>query len=1025
MRQLLLLFIFTLVINSRSLYGAEPPLPKDHAERFAKGTLLYQKQVKQILITHCLKCHGGEKTDGELEILTREKLLKGGDRGPAVVPFDSAKSLLFQMVNHDKKPVMPYKQAKLPAEAITALREWIDNGAPYDGPLVGEAQATAWIHRKIDEKAREHWAYQPLKNPTPPQVKNATWVQNPIDRFILAKLEARGMTPNTKADKRQLLRRVSFNLTGLPPTPEEYAAFEKDNSPDALAKMIDKYLASEAYGERWARHWLDLARFAESHGFEHDYDRPTAYHYRDFVIKALNNDLPYNTFVRWQLAGDELEPNNPMALLATGFLAAGVHSTQITKNEVEKHRYDELDDMLATTGTAFLGLTIGCARCHDHKYDAIPQGDYYRLLSAFTSTIRTEYDIDLDPEGYKKAKAEHEAARTPLVQALQKYEQGDFIKQLPKLEANLNKLPMGPWFVPKLIRNQSAGGATLTPQPDGSILISGKNPPIETLTFVYETNLKGITAIQIEALTDPSLVKKGPGRAANGNFCLTDLKITIPNAEGKPQEIKLKNPKATFDQKGLAVTGAIDADPVTSGWAVDPQFGKDHAARFEFETPVGTGEKLTLTVTMKFHNNVGHGMGRPRLSFTTQGTPELQSGLSPESLRLALETPSEKRTPEQKAVLLDFFKSQDETWLALNKKIQEHDKNAPQPKTFKALISTEGLKAVRLHSQGEDVLKETHYLRRGDPNQKEGTAQLGYLQALSSEEHRKRWETKPAQPLNRLTYQRTALANWISDTEHGAGMLLARVIVNRLWQRHFGRGIVATPSDFGVRGDAPTHPELLDYLAQELIRNDWKLKPLHKLILLSATFQQSSQYDAEKAKLDRDNQLAWRFTPRRLEAEAIRDSMLMVSGQLDRRMYGQGTLDESSKRRSIYFTMKRSKLIPMLTIFDGPDGTVGIGERPSTTVAPQALWLLNNPHVREWSKGFAKRLLETEKEDAGLIEKIYWTALTRKPTEPEQTTALEFLKTQRQGYAGQNANLLAVADLCQTIFCLNEFIYVD
>ncbi len=1023
MRQALLLMV--LVTGGSIVYGADAPLPKDHAERFAKGTVIYNKQVKQILTTHCLKCHGGEKTDGELEILTREKLLKGGDRGAAIVPFDSSKSLLFQMVNHDKKPVMPYKLPKLPAESITAIKDWIDNGAPFDGPLVGTAEANAWTTRKIEEKARQHWAYQPLKIGPHPEVKNATWVQNPIDRFILSKLEGRGLTPNNKADKRQILRRVAFNLTGLPPTAEDYAAFEKDNAPDALAKMIDKYLASDAYGERWARHWLDLARFAESHGFEHDYDRPTAYHYRDFVIKALNSDLPYNTFVKWQIAGDEIAPNDPQALLATGFLAAGPHSTQITKNEVEKHRYDELDDMLATTGTAFLGLTVGCARCHDHKFDAIPQADYYRMLSAFTATIRTDYDIDLDSDGYKKAKATHDAARLPLLAALQKYEMEELSKKLPMLEAKLPKLPATAWIIPKLASSKSAGGATLTLQPDGSILVSGKNPPIETLTFVYETTLKGLTGLQIEALADASLVKKGPGRAANGNFALTDLKVTIPGKDGKPQEVKLKNPKSTFDQKGLGVAGVLDTDPVTSAWAIDPQFGKDHAASFEFDAPIGAGEKIAITVVMKFHNNVGHGMGRPRLSFSTDKIPALQSPTSPEALRLAIDTPAEKRTPEQKALLLDFFKSQDEGWVALNQKLKDHDKNVPQPKTVKALISTEGLKAVRLHTQGEDVLKETHFLRRGDPNQKEGVAGVGYLQTLSREENRKVWETKPASKLDRLSYQRTGLANWITDSEKGAGMLTARVIVNRLWQHHFGRGIVSTPSDFGVRGEAPTHPELLDYLAAELIRNDWKLKPIQKLILLSATFQQSSQPDAEKAKLDRENLLLWRFATRRLEAESIRDSMLYVSNQLDPKMYGPGSLDEASKRRSVYFTMKRSKLIPMLTIFDAPDGTVGIGERPSTTIAPQALWLLNNPQARQWAKGFAAKVLETDTEDPAVIEKIYLKALTRKPTEDERKTALEFLKEQRKGYTGKDANMLAVADFCQTIFCLNEFIYID
>ena len=326
------------------------PLDKDHAAKMARGLDEFARHVRPLFVEQCLKCHGGDKTEGEFDLTDRDRLLKGGAAGPAVVSGDPAKSVLYRMMTGDKKPLMPYKGAKLPDDAIKHVAAWIESGAPYDKPLVECADATAWTKKNIHAAARDHWAFRPLKPVAPPDVKSPGWVKTPVDRFVLAKLEAAQIVPNGPAEKRVLARRAYLDLIGLPPTPEQLDAFVKDEAPDAVGRLIDAFLASPHYGERWGRHWLDLVRFAESHGFEHDYDRPTAYHYRDFVIKALNDDLPFDTFVKWQLAGDEIAPANAEALMATGFLAAGVHSTQITKNEVEKHRYDELDDMLATTG---------------------------------------------------------------------------------------------------------------------------------------------------------------------------------------------------------------------------------------------------------------------------------------------------------------------------------------------------------------------------------------------------------------------------------------------------------------------------------------------------------------------------------------------------------------------------------------------------------------------------------------------------------------------------------------------------
>jgi hypothetical protein len=916
---------------------------------------------------------------------------------------------------------MPYERAKLPEADIQKIAAWIDLGAPYDKPFV-ETDDTAWTRKVIAADARKHWAFQPLqihiRNPNPNS-------PNPIDGFLLAELQRAGLKPNPAADKRTLVRRVYLDLIGLPPTPEQVEAFLKDDSPEAFVKVVDSLLASPHFGEKWARPWLDLARFAESHGFEHDYDRPTAYHYRDFVIKAFNQDLPFDTFAKWQIAGDELAPNEPLAMMATGYLAAGVHSTQITANEVEKHRYDELDDILGNIGTTFLGLTVGCARCHDHKYDAIPARDYYRMLSAFTTTVRAEADLDLDPAGYAKAKAAFDADHAAFTKALRTFEEEHLPARFRVWEKARGDKPLShDWVVPNVLAMKSAGGATLAKQEDGSILIGGKNPATETLTFELTTEQENIRSLRVEALTHSSLVKNGPGRAVNGNFALSDLRITIQPRDSKQktgsQRVKLINPRATFEQKGLPVAAAIDEN-TTSAWAIDPQFGIDHAAAFNFEKPIGFPGGTTITVTLSFNNNTGHGMGRPRLSFSTVEKPDLTRPPVSEALCSALATPAEARSPEQIAALLKWYAPQDADYQRLRNAEREHAAKAPKPNAVKALICSEGVTPIRLHSQGADFLKETCFLSRGDATQKKGVAPVSFLQVLMPDaEAQGKWIVTPP-PGSKTSFKRAAFANWLTDTQSGAGPLVARVIVNRLWHQHFGRGLVSTVSDFGVRGDAPSHPELLDYLASELIRGGWKLKPIHRLIVTSAAYQQASTRDEAKARIDPDNKLVWRVPVRRLSAEVIRDSILFVGGRLNTTLYGPGYLSEESPRRSIYFTMKRSKLIPSLVVFDAPDGTVGVGDRPATTIAPQALHLMNNPQVRGSAHGFARKILANKSiGDGEAVKLAYLLALSREPSSDELAEALPFI----QGKSGE-ARETALADFCQVLFCLNEFLYLE
>ncbi|MDB5352788.1 MAG: Planctomycete cytochrome [Planctomycetota bacterium] len=1008
------------------------PATATAADLDPKDVEFFETKVRPILVEHCYKCHAAtsEKIRGGLLLDTKGGWEKGGDTGPAIVPGKPDESLLVEALRYgDPNLKMPPK-GKLPDATIAVLSDWVKRGAP--DPRAGASAAPKKKARTIDlVEEGKHWAYQPLTPVEPPAIKNANRSSNPIDRFIGAKLDAKGLVPNETASRRTLIRRLSLDLIGLPPLPEDVEAFVKDESPEAYGKLTDRLLASPRFGERWARHWLDLARWAESHGFEHDYDRATAYHYRDFVIEAFNSDLPFDTFAKWQIAGDELAPENPLALKATGFLAAGTHSTQITANQVEKERYDELDDMANITGTAFLGLTVGCARCHDHKFDPIPTRDYYRFVSIFTKTVRSEIDLNLDPEGYKKAVAKHEVEHAPYVAKLEAFERSELPSRFLAWEdARPAKSERPKWVVLDPSKMESKGGASFTKNPDGSVTVGGKNAEFDTYTITAACDLPSITGIKIEPLADKALVAGGPGRAGNGNFDLTDLKLTIGPRYGigKTEQASLINPKASFEQPGLPITAAVDADK-KSGWAVDPQFGKDHAAVFEIGGDVRPDGGATLVFALDFQGNTGHNFGKFRLSVTDAPRPVGLDGSGlPMNVAAILLKPRDRRTAEEGAAVLSWYKTIDPEWRALKIASEEHAKNAPKPNGVKALISTEGLPAVRLHTQGGDFLEKTHLLRRGDPNQKTEVVGPGYLQVLirapKKESH---WKAAPPKGW-RTSYQRVGLANWLTDTETGAGHLLARVVVNRLWQHHMGRGLVSTPSDFGKQGEMPTHPELLDWLASELIRSGWHLKPIHRLIVTSATYRESSRIDPAKQSIDPENLLCWRHPKTRLQAEAVRDSMLFVSGKLDERMYGPGSLDERMTRRSVYFTIKRSKLIPMMMLFDAPDALTGLATRSTTTVPPQSLMLMNSPIVRDWAESFAKGVSARAKGTEDSVRLAYAKSLGRAPDADELRDGVAFLKGQAEAHKANgkgDGTEAALADFCQVLMGLNEFIFVE
>ncbi|MEQ1826941.1 MAG: PSD1 and planctomycete cytochrome C domain-containing protein [Pirellula sp.] len=1034
--------------------SAQSQIDPQHAKRMAQGLELFKAEVRPMLVGRCIKCHGGETTEGGLDLVTREGLLAGGENGKSIKIDAPSESNVIQLIRHATEPKMPAEGAKLTDRQIDALERWIGLGAPYDRPLMEskDSDPLAWTTKVIGPDARDFWTFQSLKNATPPAIEDA-WIQNDIDRFVFDKLNSVGMRPNTRAEPRKLVRRAYLDALGVPPPHELTQEMENEvgwKAGDNWERTVDRVLSSEHFGERMARHWLDLARFAESFGFEQDYDRPHAYHYRDFLIRAFNRDLPYDQFAAWQIAGDELAPDNPDARLATGFLGAGVFPTQLTEKEFESARYDELDDMVSTLSSTFLGLTVGCARCHDHKYDPIPSRDYYQMVSVFRETIRSNTDIAVEPEEDQRRLERWEQQHAPIAAALERFE----IEELPIRFAEVVRKaqsqpqadePIGGWHLPASTEIASKAGAIFTQQADGSFLASGANADSDQYKLEIAVFAPKITGIRLDALTDSTLPKGGPGRAPNGNIGLSRIRVWYKpwNGSGEAKEAKLVNPLATHQQNNsnLSVDAALD-DNAKTGWAIDPKINQSHSASFALEEPVQMTSGGMLTITLDFQVNKQHQIGRTRLSVCTDDVlPTLESDVrnSSGSDLLRFLSATGPISEPLRTELIKLYKKSDSKWQELRAAVQRHLQEKPKPRLVTAMICGEGLKPIPNHGDGRGFphfYPKVYFLKRGDVNQKQSEADVGFLQALArfdsdnpsaiANVHWNRWQRESSENVKN---RRASLAHWLTDVERGAGQQLARVMVNRVWQYHFGRGLVSTSSDFGFQGERPTHPELLDWLAQKLIDNGWRLKSIHKLIMMSGAYQQSSSHDFAKYVQDPKNQWLWRFAPRRLESEAIRDSVLSVCGQLDTTMYGPGSMDESMKRRSIYFFIKRSKLIPLMQVFDAPEPLVSVGSRPSTTVAPQALLLMNNTHVRSWVRDFAKNIWDSAPDSMDRqINQAFQRSLCRKPSSIELERSKEFVLLQQDSYQRDNvsnAAELALADLCQTLIGLNEFIYID
>ena len=997
--------------------AAAPALPA------LEGVAFFEQKIRPVLVSTCYECHSAEakakgKLKGGLFLDTRTALLTGGDEGPALVAGKPDDSLLIKALRWSREDLHMPPKKKLPPEVIADFEKWIAMGAP--DPRTGEV---AKARREISiPQGRDYWAFRPLKPVTVPSVKNAAWAKTPIDRFILAKQEAVKVTPSRPASPEQLLRRATFDLTGLPPTVEEVAAFVADSSPAALASVVNKLLAKPAYGERWGRHWLDVVRFAESGGYEFDGFRPGAFHYRDWVIRALNDGMPYDRFIRWQLAGDRIQPDTLEGASAAGFLVAGPYPGQITAKTIERIRYDQLDDMVSTIGSGFLGLTFGCVRCHDHKYDPIPQADYYGIAAALARTVHGELKIDRAHEETQRKLAAHKQAEQPLLAALKQFEAEQFPPRFAKwLETEPAKQTnAAPWQMLDPL-SAEALAASLEVGSDGVVRYLGNKAKDDTYTVKATTYQRGLRALRLDALADKALPAKGPGLSDNGNFVLSDLKVIArpldAKSKAKPVTLKLKAVAASFEQDKFPLVAVLD-NRANSGWAIAPQFGKDHAAVFSIEgEPVGFEGGTELEFQIKFTGFFG--IGRLRLGFSNDNAPGTLAQSKDEQnlreLQAVLTTTGGALNETNRAALFRWYAKFDTEAQRLKAIVREHTGKTPKPDLVPVYSTKVG---------GQDV----HLLRRGEVDSKISKADPNYLQVLNTAaDGAKHWLPKPeADP-------RVALGDWLTDAEHGAGSLLARVMVNRVWQHHFGRGLVATPNDFGVQGKPPTHPELLDWLAGEFVRGGWQLKPLHQLIMASAVYQQGAELKPANLKADPENKLWWHRPARRLEAEAIRDALLSVGGRLDEKLYGPSETNYESPRRSVYLRVKRSELIPFLTLFDAPEPAASVGERGATTLPTQALAMMNSTFVRDIADRLTKRVFQPGTEPAAAIAQASRIALGRAPSTIEQARLVKFYEQQLEMLGPPSADAKATAaqttraltETCLVLLCMNEFIYVD
>jgi hypothetical protein len=887
----------------------------------------FERKVRPLLEANCFGCHGPEKQKAGLRLDTRDAALRGGDSGPVVHPGDPEHSRLMEVVRYDDEIRMPPKKKLDPAE-IAALSDWIKAGAPWPNSREPVRPATPAATFAVSADDRGFWAFQPIGDPPLPSVHDSTWPLAPIDRFVLARLEATGLHPVARADRSVLLRRVTFDLTGLPPSPEEIDAFVADCSPDAFARVVDRLLGSPRHGERWARHWLDIARYAEdqAHSFQPRL-YPYGYRYRDWVVGALNADMPYDRFVTNQIAGDLLDgPDLDDRRAATGLFALGpVYYGGAV--------FDELDDRVDVLTRGLLGLTVSCARCHDHKYDPIGQSEYYGLAGVFQSTAYKEYP-DAPPEVVKRYDDAQAAikARTDDI--------ADFLRS----EA-------AAWS-----ERQAAESTTRYAIAAWSLLDGRKSKP-ETVTAEVARR-EGI---------EPFLLDRWV------RF------LTDEQAKSRPYLARLRE---------LIARQQPDADLAAGETAraavVDAAYALQAYVR----------ATLALRDALKQQQAAAAAVG-PGESLAAKAAPD---GPEAKLVRDLLAADGLFALPRDKVEgsLSGDAKTKLKT---LRADLERRQKDAP-PKypVIHSLADKAAPGSMRIHLRGNPATLGAEAPRR-------------FLGILSRE----------STPDFTAGSGRLELARAIASRDNP---LTARVIVNRVWAQHFGRGLVATPSNFGRLGERPSHPELLDHLAHQFIASGWSLKALHRAILLSATYQLASATDSQAQEVDPANLLLWRANRRRLEVEPWRDAMLAASGQLDEAVSGPSheLASGDNHRRTLYGKVSRHNLDGLLRLFDFPDPNLTSDRRLATTVPLQQLFVLNSPFLESRAKALAARLnANTTEPDTDRIRRAYLLLFGRPAGADDVATALEFL----QGRDEVASRLTRWERYAQALLGTNEFAFID
>jgi cytochrome c553 len=943
-----------------SLMVITPVMPASADE--AAALELFEKHVRPTLLDQCIRCHGAEKQRGGLRLDSRSALLKGGDTGPAVTPGDPDASLLIKAIRYDDVELEMPPRGRLPEAVVAAIEKWVKLGA-HDPRGPPESIAPAGPSSPNVEEGRSFWSFQPIERPAPPNVNDPSWPLTDIDRFVLARLENNGLRPVKDADRESLIRRVYYDVIGLPPTPEQVRAFVADRSDDAYAKVVDELLHSPHFGERWGRHWLDVVRFAESSGGGRTLLFPDAWRYRDYVIDSLNDDLPYDEFIKQQIAGDLLEhadrQDHSRNLIATGFLLLGPTNYELQDKEILE--MDIIDEQLDTLGKAFMGMTIGCARCHDHKFDPIPARDYYAMAGILKSTkavihsnVSTwnKVDLPLPPEQEAVSK-DHEQriaqAKQQLASVTKAWKKAGGAKQL------------GP---------QSIDPATLP----GIVIDDSAAEKVGD--WLESTSIAGFVG---QHYVHDQTAGKGDKRVI--------YRAELP-AGGK-YEVRISH---------TASTNRSTRVPVHVHHA-----GGESVVTVNQRKPAPIDRVFTSLGIYEFAPG-----GDPRIVVSNSGTDD--GVVIADAVVFIAQAPS-KSTNKPAAKPPQTIDKQQLATLkeavdAAKAKLEQLEKSRPQ-------------RPVAMATADEAQTGDIHLAIRGVVHNQGPLIPRGVLQVAS---------TDPLPPIPSDCSGRIELASWIASPQHP---LTSRVMANRVWYWLTGRGLVPTVDNFGRTGRPPTHPLLLDHLATSLVDQGWSIKKLVRQILLSRVYRLSTNVDGANQQLDPDNRLLWRMNRKRLRAEDIRDTLLFVAGSLDLKHGGPtikpGTSIEygyrfDTNRRSVYLPVFRNTLPELFEVFDFADPNIQQGQRTTSTIASQALLLMNHPFVIEQAKAAAAAMPEDAQFDtlAG-VQHAYYQVLGRPPSSAERTIAVEFI----EGAAEASKRVDRWALLYQTLFECVDFRYLN